>query len=232
MHFHLPKPLHGWRELVGEVGIIVIGVLIALGAEQVVEAVHWHYKVEATETAIKTELGDDLRWALWIKQTNACATKFIDKIEAAVVANDTVSARKLLDAGGVDDAFPAGAWSSGTYTAALNSQGEDHLPEGLMASYSREFTWVPMQLQFQFEVYEEIATITPVRLGLPVTPDITEGRVAAIERLRSEQRGRVEISEAMLDYAREHLNIGPSNPAYIADNRAHAEQCARRISAI
>jgi len=32
MHFHLPKPLHGWREFAGEVGIIVIGVLIALGA--------------------------------------------------------------------------------------------------------------------------------------------------------------------------------------------------------
>ena len=38
MHFHLPKPLHGWREFWGEVGIIVIGVLIALGAQQVVES--------------------------------------------------------------------------------------------------------------------------------------------------------------------------------------------------
>ena len=37
MHFHLPKPLHGWRAFTGEVGIIVIGVLIALGAEQIVE---------------------------------------------------------------------------------------------------------------------------------------------------------------------------------------------------
>ena len=34
MHFHLPKPLHGWRVFVGEVGIIVIGVLIALGTQQ------------------------------------------------------------------------------------------------------------------------------------------------------------------------------------------------------
>ena len=40
MHFHLPKPLHGWREFSGEVGIIVVGVLIALAAEQVVEQVH------------------------------------------------------------------------------------------------------------------------------------------------------------------------------------------------
>lgn len=34
MHIHLPKPLHGWREFLAEVGIIVLGVLIALGAEQ------------------------------------------------------------------------------------------------------------------------------------------------------------------------------------------------------
>jgi hypothetical protein len=30
MHVHLPKPLHGWRAFAGEVGIIVLGVLIAL----------------------------------------------------------------------------------------------------------------------------------------------------------------------------------------------------------
>jgi drug/metabolite transporter (DMT)-like permease len=40
MHFRLPKPLHGWREFAGEVGIIVIGVLIALGAEQFVGKIH------------------------------------------------------------------------------------------------------------------------------------------------------------------------------------------------
>lgn len=40
MHLHLPKPLHGWRAFAGEVGIIVLGVLIALGAEQLVETIH------------------------------------------------------------------------------------------------------------------------------------------------------------------------------------------------
>jgi hypothetical protein len=45
MHIHLPKPLHGWREFVGEVGIIVIGVLIALGAEQTIEALHHRSQV-------------------------------------------------------------------------------------------------------------------------------------------------------------------------------------------
>jgi len=59
MHFRLPKPLHGWREFIGEVGIIVLGVLIALGAEQVIENLHWRNEVKQTRQALDAELGHD-----------------------------------------------------------------------------------------------------------------------------------------------------------------------------
>ena len=55
MHFHLPKPLHGWREFAGEVGIIVVGVLIALWAEQVVESLHWHDQVAAGREELRQD---------------------------------------------------------------------------------------------------------------------------------------------------------------------------------
>lgn len=60
MHFRLPKPLHGWREFAGEVGIIVIGVLIALGAEQIVESIHWRGEVKQTRAALDAELAHNL----------------------------------------------------------------------------------------------------------------------------------------------------------------------------
>jgi hypothetical protein len=56
MHLHLPKPPHGWRELAKEVGIIVIAILLALGAEQVVEAVHWKHQAEIGREAVDLEL--------------------------------------------------------------------------------------------------------------------------------------------------------------------------------
>ena len=52
--------MHGWRAFVGEVGIIVIGVLIALGAEQVVEAIHWRGEVAQFRDAVDTEMADSL----------------------------------------------------------------------------------------------------------------------------------------------------------------------------
>lgn len=230
MHVHLPKPLHSWRALVGEVGIIVVGVLIALGAEQFVEAIHWHYKVQATEAAINTELGDDLRWALQVKQYDSCAGKFLDKFQAAVIAHDTPTVRKL--AAIRDLPFPPAPWSYGTFTAALGSQVEDHLPPGRMAAYSREFAWVPLQMEFQVKLYEELATAMTARLGLAGTPDTLDRQLASIERLRSDQRGRLSIAEAMLDYGHASLSITPSNTSYIADNGAQAKACEAQLPAI
>jgi hypothetical protein len=44
MHVHLPKPVHGWRLFAGEIGIIVLGVLIALGARQIVQSLQTYYR--------------------------------------------------------------------------------------------------------------------------------------------------------------------------------------------
>lgn len=60
MHFHLPKPLHGWRELAGEVGIIVVGVLIALAAEQVVESFHERSLRSDARDSINDEIRQNL----------------------------------------------------------------------------------------------------------------------------------------------------------------------------
>jgi hypothetical protein len=63
MHVHLPKALHGWRELAKEVGIIVLGVLIALGFEQLVQMWHWHEQVRTTRSALISEIGYSALWA-------------------------------------------------------------------------------------------------------------------------------------------------------------------------
>ena len=62
MHVHLPKPLHGWRAFLGEVGIIVLGVLIALSAEQLVESIHQrHVAAEAREN-VRAEAALDMKF--------------------------------------------------------------------------------------------------------------------------------------------------------------------------
>jgi len=81
MHFHLPKPLHGWREFIGEVGIIVIGVLIALGAEQLVEQVHQRQEAAQADKIIRGELAFDLGRLQSRSQIRQCVDARTSQIE-------------------------------------------------------------------------------------------------------------------------------------------------------
>jgi hypothetical protein len=81
MHVHLPKPLHGWRALVGEVGIIVLGVLIALAAEQFVESLHWRSEVRETRKAIDAELSHDLAALQHRLDQRACVGQRLSELD-------------------------------------------------------------------------------------------------------------------------------------------------------
>jgi hypothetical protein len=82
MHFHLPKPLHGWREFAGEVGIIVIGVLIALGAEQLVEAAHRQREGVQAESTIRDEIELNLGRLQSRRAIYSCVNRRIEDIQA------------------------------------------------------------------------------------------------------------------------------------------------------
>jgi len=56
MDIHKPKPIHNFREFLKEVGTIVLGVCIALAAEQAVEYFHWRSEVSIARKAILTEM--------------------------------------------------------------------------------------------------------------------------------------------------------------------------------
>jgi hypothetical protein len=84
MHFHVPKPLHGWREFFGEVGIIVLGVLIALGAEQVIEELHSQSEGKQTREALDAELAHNLASFDYRLGVQACAQERLNELQAII----------------------------------------------------------------------------------------------------------------------------------------------------
>ena len=97
MHFHLPKPLHGWREFAGEVGIIVIGVLIALGAEQLIETIHSRSEVAQFRSAVDVELSRDLAVYRYRIQQEPCVKRRLGELHNWLDADQ--AGRPLVPAG-------------------------------------------------------------------------------------------------------------------------------------
>lgn len=131
MHFHLPKPLHGWRAFVGEVAIIVLGVLIALGAEQMVERWRWNEQVRAGRDALR----DDLREIVFDAEER--------KAEDPCIRSRLLQLRQSLDRNG--DALPAlghvgsppaRPWYPLSWDSLVASDVTTHMPREEMLSLS------------------------------------------------------------------------------------------------
>ena len=156
MHVHLPKPLHGWRAFAGEVGIIVIGVLIALGAEQIVEAWHWRNEARDFSKAVDHELGLNLgTYDAAIKQ-RPCVFRRLNELEL-FLAKSTAGERPLLQR---RIGWPK-AYSP--YTSVWNNRGADvtaHLPGDRRLRYAElydEFANYDALRQAEREVWRELA---------------------------------------------------------------------------
>jgi len=82
MHVHLPKPLHGWRAFLGEVGIIVLGVLIALGVEQVASAVHDAASRREAHQSVIAEIRQNLSYMAARMETQPCVERRLDEVSS------------------------------------------------------------------------------------------------------------------------------------------------------
>lgn len=141
MDFRVPKPLHGWREFGGEVGIIVIGIMIALGGDQVVD--HFRQKAELrdAEQAMVSELrDDDLPQAYTRAAIFTCYDDQLSAIEKAVQSGDRDKALTLARA--YQPVFRT--WDDQAWQAALASQVLVHSGSKRMLGWSTAYVMIPV----------------------------------------------------------------------------------------
>lgn len=82
MRIRLPTPLHGWRAFFGEVGVIVLGVLIALGFGQVASDIHDSVVAGEAREAIRAEVRENLWWLETRKLREPCITRRLAELDA------------------------------------------------------------------------------------------------------------------------------------------------------
>lgn len=188
MHFHLPKPLHGWREFTGEVGIIVLGVLIALGAEQLLESVHWRHRRELAENAMREELGsDDGVMASALLARTHCVDQMLDRAENAILAGDR---RQLADAMNaippLDLRFDQTAWD-----AASSSQALTHGRSDSTLAWAKPYTYVSA-VNTAFDNYQQHIAMLSASTRGNASMALAEQRDALVDAAAAHQdAGRV-----------------------------------------
>ena len=131
MHFHLFKPFHGWCEFVGEVFIIVLGVLIALGAEQLVERWHWNEQVQSGRTALKADFIGIVANAKERQAEDKCI-----RARLLLLRNMLDAHADSLPALGHIGSPPERSWYPATWDSLVASDVSTHMPRQEMLFYA------------------------------------------------------------------------------------------------
>lgn len=226
MHFHLPKPLHGWREFLGEVGIIVVGVLIALAAEQFMESLHWRSEVDAERRALKGEVQYNLGAAMYRMGEQACIERRLNEISVVFhrhAAGAPLGLRRAVGRPGVWIA------TTGTWEIALSGQALAHMPLNEKLRFSDAFG------SFQaFTVLREQEDDVWRGLGLmDQAADLNESDWSRLHAAYADAKSISQRMRLVTHYLIEHESVGERAEMPTlerASNTAEADFCAPMIT--
>lgn len=177
MRLPIPKPLHGWHQFAGEVGIIVLGVVIALALGQIAQELQWRGDVRSARTA----LGADIRtindeYAFRIVGHKCIADRLakLTNVVERVAKHESVAkiVRVMPDIGA---GLPSNGWESSKAAGTLS-----HFSQEILSAYGSYFTEAGIVQTFINREADDWGVIRvlegdPARLG---AVDIASIRVA------------------------------------------------------
>jgi hypothetical protein len=134
MEIHKPKPWHGWPEFAKEVGTIVLGVLIAIAAEQTVEALHHRDVVRHGEEALSDNFARFVEYKAALDQEAPCMAARVAELRAII--DEAAVKRRLPRIGPIPQPYPR-PWQIDTWDAMVSSQAAAYLPKDRAVLYSR-----------------------------------------------------------------------------------------------
>ena len=224
MHFQVPKPLNGWREFAGEVGIIVLGVLIALAADTLIERIGWRQKVSLANANMRVEMERNRTNAAQYVILGQCADRMLDRMTADLISGNTADLNKLHAIG---EPFVSEPWTATAWEAAVAGQIGQHMDAQRFLNYAEAFRRSAMMTDVQFRLRDSYAAAMVGRFGL-TGPSAVPGEVTAAETLRRDITVAREITRDFIKNT-DDLQIGP-NAAGVEKYRRKARACLAALS--
>lgn len=210
MHIHRPKPLHGLRETLGEIGIIVVGIIIAIGLEQGVEQIHWRTEVHEARSSLHDEIAVADKTFAFRAAAEGCISKRLDVLADIV---ERVARHEPVPRLGPVLPDLGNAMIDSNWQAHRASQTLTHFEEAELNDLGRFYAQMFDARGFFVDELGASATLRvlqgdPARLG---AADLANMRVA-LEHERFDNRLLAAIAKDQLDRSRE-LGVMPPQPS-------------------
>jgi len=146
VEIHKPKPVHSWRELLTEIGVIVIGVALALAGEQAVEWIHWRSQVSAARQALRAEIARTDSFYIFRIAIAPCMDRRLDEVEQVIgdVAANRKPKTSNVSVRGISVLLSDSEWQS-----ERSAQTLTHFPRQELALMSLYYAQTPETRELQ-----------------------------------------------------------------------------------
>ena len=189
------KPPHGWGALAWDVSVVVVGVLIALGAQQIAD--HWYWQGQAAQARrnIEQELLEHEKDGYERLAVQPCMRGHLEALSAQlskgngqwkampmVVAPQGVSevAMKVIPSA---YRAPERLWLDEAFKTAQTTGALNHLPDKLVASYAQAYQRARQALVLQALEEEAATQLSPLAVDGKISPDARLSLFASLSKV-------------------------------------------------
>lgn len=206
MEIHRPGVVRNWRELLKEVGIIVLGVSIALAGEETVSYFNWKTEVSVVQDSVDDELADALFSAKERVKIADCQKRTLDRLDqladestgTLVIRNAPVRRMRL--------------WGSAAWDAAVASGAIAHMRHDKRNTYANLFSFLHLFRDLNIRQEELWARIDAYQHPRKLTDESRDRFVEVVSQLRA-LTGTMNLAAGQfIEQAQPlHLQLSPEN---------------------
>ncbi|WP_118856366.1 hypothetical protein [Sphingomonas mesophila] len=190
-------PREGWAKLAGEVGVIVLGVLIALAAQQAVEEWRWSKEVERTKADLDAEILANVALGAERVALNPCLSARLDELATTLAKSDGQWTANPYRLGTGRAAQTAERTMPLVYRAPLRSFLSDsweqakstglllHMDPDEVAAYSEIYSAITDLAATNKEEWKVIPELAVLAFDGPLDPAMRERALARVAALDS-----------------------------------------------
>jgi hypothetical protein len=218
MEIHKPKPWANWREFLKELGTIILGILIALALEGVVEALRERHQAAEARANIRQELGENLgKMRLRLDNEDCLVRRLHDVQDLLALSAQGKPLPNSIFIGEPD------VWVMFTSRLDVASQGgrATLLNQDEQAGFARLYAQMRLFAETSVREQSAWATLRALENG-PLDPALRPALTLALQEARFDRfRNALSANQALREAA--GLGIQPNVAPFRA--RAHFQAC-------
>ena len=214
------KPARSWRSLLTELAIVVLGVGLALAAQQAAEWWRWRADVAEAREFIATEMAENLVSAISRVRAAPCVERRLDTL-ARILDDAARDGRGLPPVGDIGTPVRR-LWRYGIWESVVASQTATHFPRQELSALGSLYKFIQraeIYGQDELEAWSDLSAMAGP--GRRLDPASEAELRRAMGRARTANRILTSISSIVMVQAKPlNLPFGP-NEQKLVDNAVH-----------